>query len=366
MTSFLQSAIHRRSLIGVDSGGRFLKAVQLVRTSGGGRMVAAVRLPKSTPGAVTCRADVDLFCGAMARQGFTGSRVVLAVPQDKIVTGILELPPRASGAPLADIARLELASMNNYDAQQAETVSWDLPPSPRVKNVTQAMAVACRHADAEELIELFESAGLQVAALDSPMHAVVRACRPLLSATGITGILELEWDWAVLVLLYRGTVIYRWSMSEASVRNLVRTMAAGLSIDESVAAPLLMEVGLAPQESRNAAVGDAVAVSIRKHLDAVAESIGSPILYAGQQYPAASVDSILMVGSGAAIPGAADYLQTRVAGSVKAIGPADLVACAAPLAGPTSVSETGAAARAGGKAHDPSLVSAIGLARFEE
>jgi Tfp pilus assembly PilM family ATPase len=349
-----------RSLIGVAVDSRCLKAVQLLGASAGrrsarasasaARLAAAIRLPRVAVGDTVSRAEVAELCGAMARQGFAGTRIVLGVPETKIVTGILELPPRASGAPLADIARLELASMNGYDAAQAETVSWDLPPSPRLKNATQAMAVSCRHADAEALIEVFEGAGLQVVALDSPVHALVRACRPRVSPTGLTGILELEWDSAVLILLLRGVVIYRWSMAEASVRHLVKALGAGLSLDEAVAEPLLADVGLVPPADVDAALAEAVAASIRKHLDRVVESIASPLQYAGQQYPGTSVDNLLVVGGGAAIPGVAGYLQSRVAGQVKVIGPADLLTC------PPALAE---------KSHDPALVGAVGLAQFE-
>ena len=347
-----------RSLIGVDSGGRFVKAVQLVRGSGGWRLGAALRLPKSVSGEAgdqaACgelsRDEVAQLCGALARQGFIDTRIVLAVPEDKIVTGILELPPRASGAPLADIARLELASMNGYDAQQAETVSWDLPPSPHVARATQAMAVACRHADAEAMIEIYEGAGLQVVALDSRLHAIVRACRPHVSPAGITGILELEWDGAVLILLYRGVVIYRWSVGDAAVRHLSKTMADGLGVDEATVVPLMMDVGLSGRQDVESSLRDAVAGFIRKHVSFLAESIVSPLLYAGQQYPGSSVDNLLVVGHGAAIPGAALHLQSHLAGSVKTIVPADLVQCPDPMAA---------------RSRDPSLVSVVGLAQFE-
>jgi len=383
-------SVNRQSLIGVDTCGRFIRAVQLARTSGwlprrggaaspecGWRLAAVTRLPKSVQGEAVDRADVAQLCRSLARQGFSGTRISLAIPEDKIVTGILDLPPRASGAPLADIARLELASMNNYDAQAAETVSWDLPPSPRTKDATQAMAVACRHTDAEAMIEIFEGAGLQVAALDSRLHAVVRACssglvlgaegRPLVSATGITGILDLEWEWAVMILLYKGTVIYRWSMGEAAVSHLSKAMAVGLGVDETMVEPLMMAAGssdvVAHGPAPSAAVGacaaadvdaplrEAEAGFIRKHADSIAESIASPLLYAGQQYPGSSVDSLLVVGPGAAIPGVVQHLASHVTCSVKAVAPADLVGCPGPLAE---------------KSRDPSLVSAVGLAEFGE
>ena len=337
------------SLIGIDLEGRSVRAAQLVSTTRGWLLTAALALPRATsPAAPLDRPEVDGLALALARHGFTGRRVVLAIPEDKLVTGILELPPRTSGAPLDEIARTELANMHGYDPQAAEAVCWDLPVSSR-RGTTQAMGVACRHDDAEAVLKAFDASSLDVQALDSRLHAVVRACQSVLPQTGITAVLDLEWTGTMLLLVSEGTVFYKRTMSEGAVRQLVQAITEGLALDEEAALLLLAEVGLAPRGPEHASHAEAISPMISKYLDIMAHSLQSPLAYATAQYPGSSVAGLLLVGHGAGIPGVAEGLQQRLGMGVRAVTPADVVQ------GQPSL---------GAKAQDPSLVAAIGLARF--
>ena len=338
-----------KSPIGIDFEGRSVRAAQLVSTPQGWLLTAALALPRlGGPAEPLDRAEVDGLSGALARHGFTGKRVVLAIPEDKLLTGILELPPRTSGAPLDEIARAELANMHGYDPQAAEAVCWDLPVSSR-RGTTQAMGVACRHDDAEAVLKAFDGSSLDVQALDSRLHAVVRACQSVLPQTGITAVLDLEWNGTMLLLVFEGTVFYQRTMSEGAVRQLVQAITEGLALDEEAALLLLAEVGLAPRGPEHASHAEAISPMISKYLDVMAHSLQSPLAYAAAQYPGSSVSGLLLVGHGAGIPGVADVLQQRLGMSVRAVAPADVVQ------GQPSL---------GAKAQDPSLVAAIGLARF--
>jgi Tfp pilus assembly PilM family ATPase len=339
-------------LIGVDVEGRFIKAAQLRGPARHPRLVSAIVLPKTDPNIPVGRADVEHLSGALSRQGFEGRRLVLAVPEEKIVAGMLELPPRSSGAPLDAIACGELATMHNYDPNEAEAVTWDLPASCRVKDATQAMAVACRHTDAEALLALFEESGLEVAALESRLHGAVRGCRGLLHGAGITAVLDLEWNGAILVLWHQDAVIYKWTMAQAGLRHLAKAIGDGLGLDPAEADCLLADVGLAAPAGEDPMAYEAGAAVLRKHFDAAAGGMESPLAYAIQQYPEAVVETLLVTGPGAAIPGLDAFLKNRLSvPKVQRVAPADVVACPDPL---------------GGKAQDPSLVVAVGLAQFAE
>ena len=94
----------RRTPIGVDLGARQVKALQLGRVRGTWRITAAARFarpgdPEQIDPAVVERLD-DVFY----RQGFRGRDVVLAVPGDRLRSGMLELPTIGPGVPIAQIA----------------------------------------------------------------------------------------------------------------------------------------------------------------------------------------------------------------------------------------------------------------------
>jgi hypothetical protein len=166
-----------------------------------------------------------------------------------------------------------------YDPAAAETVSWDLPPSPRAKHAGHALGVACRHADAEAVLDVWEGTGLNVVVLDSRLHAIVRACRPLVAAAGITAIFDVEWDRAVLILMQQGTVIYRWMMPDAAIQPLAQLLTDSLSLEEEMAGWLVAEVGLVPPDSAEASLYSCVEALIKGRLDATAHGMRSPSLY---------------------------------------------------------------------------------------
>jgi type IV pilus assembly protein PilM len=340
-----------RGPIGLDVDGRFIKAVQLRGPSKRQTLAAAMKLPKSDPSVAVGRADVDQLRDALVRQGFEGQRIALAVPEDKIVTGMLELPLRSSGAPLDDIARTELATMHGYDPQVAEAATWDLPPSIRVKDATQAMAVALRHTDAESLLAIFDEAGLEIVSLESRMDAIVQACRSVLVEGGVKAILELEWNAAILNLWHQGAVIYRWTIPTAGLKQLTDSLAASIQLDQDQVDCLLSDVGLAPSADNRTAGYEAAATTIRRHFDAAVAAMESPRSYMAQLYPEAPIDGVVLTGPGAAIPGIDDYFKSRLAAATRCVMPADIVNC------PNSM---------GGREKDPSLTVAIGMARETE
>lgn len=343
--------LSQASAIGVDIDGPSIRVVQLARAGQGWRLSAAVVVPRSAPGGAVARQDVEQVVGVLARQGFRGNRVVVALPEEKLVAGMLELPPRGSGAPLDEIARTELAGMHGYDPQAAETVCWDLPVSARPKGPTQAMAVACRHADAEELLTAFDGSGLEVVAIDTRLHAMVRACRPLLSADNITAIVDLEWDRAVLLLVCQSAVTYRRAMAEAATRELVKTLRDKLVLSDESVACLLSEIGLTPEAEQDVAYREAVLPILKKHFDGLGTLLQSPFAYAAVQHQGCHVADVLLTGSGALIPGIADCLKAKLGVGARPVWPGDIVRCSDAL---------------GAKSHDPSLVAAIGLAQFRD
>jgi len=113
--------LRTRSAIGLDVGARSVKAIQFARDrfgDGGWRVAAAAEMPRESapqeaaagqpagpPVAPTkagplAPAEVARLVATLERQGFAGADVVLAAPNDRVYTSMLELPPRSSNAPL--------------------------------------------------------------------------------------------------------------------------------------------------------------------------------------------------------------------------------------------------------------------------
>src|SRR4051794_37089099 len=103
-----------RSPIGLDLGARRVKAVQLEPSSDsatGWRVAAAATVNRATPGVALTSAEVSRVADTLDRLGFTGNRVAVAAPVDKLISAMLELP-KSGQIPLEQIARVELARTN--------------------------------------------------------------------------------------------------------------------------------------------------------------------------------------------------------------------------------------------------------------
>src|SRR5258707_880189 len=109
---------------------------------------------------------------------------MLTVPSADLMTGMLELPPRAPGMPFDQIARLEFARVNKCEPAGFELACWDLPQPARAGKGTNLMAVGYAHSAGEKFLDLVESAGINAVGMESAACALVRACTPLCAPVG--------------------------------------------------------------------------------------------------------------------------------------------------------------------------------------
>jgi len=322
-----------RTAIGLDVGARWLHAAQLAGKPGAWRIAAATAVPREGESERITPKEVARLTEIMGRQGFSGRKVVLAVPDDKLISTILELPPRDSGAPVEQIARMELASMHRLDPASIELDLWDLPESTRLRDTPRVMAAACAHSDADEYLNTFESQGLTVTALDTAQAATARVCDLAgVSQDGIIPVLDIGWRSARLAVLYQGVMIYERQLTDTGIKLLWQSLAARLEIESDVTDYLLTEVGLA-EDRDHAAVAqlDDIHAEITDHFDDAVRELGISFSYALHQYNDAEVKSLMLVGGGSAIPGLAEHFQHALGMNVEVVTPDRFTECGAAL-----------------------------------
>ena len=340
--------IPTRAPIGVDIGGRCIKAAQL-----GGGVLAAASVPRTASNGAVEAAEVRRLHEAIRQDPFRGNTVVLAVPAAKLMTGIMELPPRSSGAPIEQLARSELARRHNVEPKSLEMACWDLPTPARAANRTYVMAVAGSLADLDQLVEAFEAEGLNVRALDIHAAAVSRACRKLVADTsGTAAVLDVGWTSSQLVLLYQGVTVYERNLTKCGIGALVRLLAGQMDAHESIAERLLCEDGLKCLSPADAGTQGTAALldSPGAYLETMLSEMRIPLSYLVSQYPDAQFQKLLLIGGGARIPGLQAFLASRLELEVQVVRPTDLCPC------PESVDA----------GYGSALVPAIGLAQYGE
>lgn len=320
-----------KSSVGIDVGSKYLRAVQLQRFGGAWRVEAATAIPRQTPDSSVSQEEVSRFAVTLTRQGFAGRDVVLAAPEGVLLGGILKLPPRGSGAPLDQIATMETARMHRCEPQSFELAAWDLPTTGPGTDTTQVMVAACPHEVSDQLLDLFEAAGLNVVALDTSAWSITRACARLTTDTpNITAILDLGWKVGRLVVLYNGVIIYERTLPDVGIDRLSDALAKQTGQGVEMVDLLLM--GNMPEQPNSQAPGipDYSALlhtAVEAHVDVVIEEIKQSFSYASHRYPDVANQQLLVVGGGAGIAGMCPCIANHVGITTRTVKMSDLSAC---------------------------------------
>ncbi len=341
--------------IGIDIGSRQFRVVQM-RSGGEQRQIKALcAVARLKPLEQVAQEEVFHLRSVLARQGFSGREAVLTVPSRKLMTGILELPPRNSGAPLDQIAKMELSRMHRVEPDSFTMAYWDLPIESRPGVAAQAMAVACKHADADELLDMFEVAGFDVQALEARGCAIARACRPLLrSGQSLTAIVEFGWSRSCLIVFRGETIVYERPLAESGMGRLVEEVAERYGMSGPATEKILTMCGLAggrEVDGISPDVTEDLARMFARFVELLVDQLDQPFAYVRQQYAADAVERLLLVGDFANVPGLASHIGENAEINTMTVSPTDLAEChRAVLA----------------KSGDPALTVASGLALFGE
>jgi Tfp pilus assembly PilM family ATPase len=291
----------------------------------------------------------------LRRQGFRGNEIVLAAPEEKLLRGTVELPSKMSGAPVAQVARVELSRMHNAAPNSFEMICWELPAQGKSKSTTQAIAVGCPHDAANAFLDVFEGSGFNVRALDVRSAAAARACMSLtVPPPAVTSILDLGWNSTKLLLVSGDKVIYDTSLTANCMAKLILTLKQESGIAEESAYQIVSTVGFVNDNEASELdreFAEVIRKKLRRHVDAVLEELKAPFAYAGRQYPGGQIKRLLLIGGGAGISGLAQYLEATLSIDVMSVAPSNVADSA-----PQIVS----------KASNPAMTVAVGLAQFTE
>ena len=346
----------RYSPIGLDVNSREVRAVQFAG-SGETREVTAVARFECEGGLGDIKSERLLQIeDILFRQGFVGTRCVCAVPRESLLSAVLPLPSRESGAPVTQLARLELARTFNEEASCIESTSWDLPKPARAPDGVTVLATGCRQEDALGLVETLDAIGLDLVALDVRALALARSALPVLGDTTgkIAGILELGWERSEIVVVHDGTVVYEQSIADAALQTVYDAVLDACNADAEIAGHVLRTLDLdCSSESTGAlpVLWETAESAAEELLEVAAAAADRSMSYAQSRYPHADITTFGFAGSGACLKGAESRLATRVNWPLRTLTPSALG---------TLDAHVDAAAM------DPALAAAAGLALFNE
>ncbi len=321
------------SSIGLDVGARCIKAVQLAPGRAGPRIAAIACIDRQATGPALSGSEAAALRDVLGRQGFRGRTVVLGCPPARLMSAVLELPPRSSGAPLDQIARMELARANECAPDALELSWWELPAGSRANEGVHVLAVGLRHADAADALDALGNAGFDVMAVDSGVLGLARACPysgPLESEAGaarVTGLVDLGWSATTLAVLLGRTVVYQRLLPEMGLSGLHARLVADLRVDVEAADYVLRHVGISddlPEEQRVWELLDDARAIITDYAESIGRELKASLSYAVRRYGASGSLGALGAGGGACVPGLLARVQLAADGPLRPLLPRDL------------------------------------------
>ncbi len=211
------------------------------------------------------------------RHGFEGSDIVLTLPTKGVAattSATLALPPRASGAPVDQLARAEMARVAGRTPDALELDLWEIPAPRRAASGWHVLAVAASGAEIAARVALFDEAGLRAIAADARASALCRAAESLRApGPDLTIIVELAWDAAHLVAATGDAPVFERRIDELAISTQAACILG--ATDERALALRFAAATAAAEHDRRAATDSAV--KLRRLVDAVRAGVRDEI-----------------------------------------------------------------------------------------
>jgi Tfp pilus assembly PilM family ATPase len=324
-------------LIGVELSPRWLKAFQILKR---GQPVCA-RVERRAPDVPFSGDDASVLAGVLERAGFAGRRVVLVPPRDHVLMDVVELPPRSSGAPLGELARIELARTNRCDPHSFELGWWELPSTGRGGDQSHVFAAAMPFSRSTPILDACDEAGLEVHAIDAPPNALARSY----GHTPPDAMLDIGWSGGMLCVMHSGLVVYERTIDEAGLRTVIGPLATRFGIP-SEAVEQLMLASAGGEAGQDHPLASELRGPTNEYLDRVATEVQRSLAYMAHRHPQWRLHTLGFTGDGACLSGLREKLASVLGASVSApagVGVPFAMAAGASAFGSYSASQKGAA-----------------------
>jgi len=197
--------------IGLEFDERELRAVQYARRGAGAEILGAVVLRREAQGVESAggapsEAELVRLRSVLDRRGFVGRDVALAVPGERCAFHILDLPPEESGAPIEELALVEVRRTGAHRCEDIQIGSWVLDRG----RFSTRFACSVETGFVSDLADSIERVGFVVTRVSPPGIALLRAAvgHETLTPDAIHAIVGIGWASTRIVISLGATPVY--------------------------------------------------------------------------------------------------------------------------------------------------------------
>lgn len=245
----------------------------------------------------------EFITTAIGQSGITSRNVVLGVPSNKMFATVVDLP---------DMSKQEISNTIRYQAEQYVPMAIDeakidwaiLGKSPNDATKVEVLLASVSNAFVESRLDIIESLGLNVIAIEPDSLALTRAILP--SNLGDATVLVDVGDFATDLVIAYGDAPRLVRSIPVGFQSLVKAASQNLNVQDNQAIQFLMKFGLAPDRLEGQVVR-----AIEGPLEQYVSEIVKSIKFFQTRYPSVAVGTLMLAGYGASLPQFAEYSATK-------------------------------------------------------
>lgn len=311
--------------IGVSFDARWIHAAQVAFVEGKPTLSGATSIRRNdrAPGEPLQslnQAEVARLKRSLVLQGLGSRQAVVAVPAQHAALTTIELPPRSSGAPIEQIAGLEIARLQRLEPGSFELALLELPAIQNRAGRAGAgtfIAATTSHAEGENLSAAFDGSGLAVVALVPESLAIAKAAALSLESRAVV---SLTWSGMEMVVIDQNAhVVYHRALPELGLHRVESLAKERLSLSPDAMDGTLAALACGDRTPAGDVIDDSLKVLaaglsrlVLEHADLVAVEVERSLTYADRFSGDGVQKPIRIVGAGAGIAGLPERLASQL------------------------------------------------------
>lgn len=240
-----------------------------------------------------------------------GVPVVVALPEDKIVSRLVSLPP-LKDSEIKDALRFEAETFVPFPLDEV-SIDYEVVSTDDAGRLS-VFAIAARNDLIEDYLKLFKSCGLELLAIESSSIALKRLVNQVVNNSSSVMILDIGEKFSDIISLHESNIFFARSLPVGG-ESLTRAISVNLGLDMASAEEYKKAYGMKEMELEG---------KIKNAIMPVFESISEEVRRAIAMYVEShnkSVELLVLSGGGAKMPGLAEELTKKLGVEVSVMQP---------------------------------------------
>lgn len=292
----------------LDIGTTAVRIVQLTKSGANWSLQKYASVPVdikiSTSDALSDQKKLaEIITTAIGQSGVRTRNVVLGIPSGRMFATVVDLPAMSDD---------ELASTIKYQAEQFIPMSIDeakvdwavLGKSPKDPTQNEVLIASVANSFSEQRLDLVESLGLNVLAVEPDPLAISRSLLPQ-GVQNSRMIVDFG-DFSSDVVMTFGDSPRLIRSIPTGFRSLTKAAAQNLNIQEQQANQFILKFGIDPTKLEGQ-----IARALDTTVDQFAAELVKSIKFYQTKYPNVPIDGLLLSGYATSIPGLAEFLSAK-------------------------------------------------------